>query len=129
MTRVYPFPKCDDCGNRFDHRDERARVRDWGKVCPLCHALNHGDIRWAIKNDCNGVFEEREDRAEAIAVCAEEYGPRVGCYVVPAVLVQISEDFHAYRAMHADWTEDEREARRLSSWRREIVMAIRARAA
>lgn len=134
MTRRSAFPKCQRCDNRFARKDERALVYKDSLVCPLCIAFTLGTTFWAIKNNCNGVFEVRDTRAEAIEVCKEEYDydpdHEIDAeYVVPAILITLTEDFHAQRALYAHWEENDREADRLRWARQDIVKALRARAA
>lgn len=109
MTRLSHFPTCCYCGNRFARSDPRGSLNRGHDICPLCRALNHGQSRWVVKNDCNGPFADFDTRVKADHICERDY-PGLDCYVVPGVLVTDAVD--AQRAVGMGFEESEREERR-----------------
>jgi hypothetical protein len=67
-----------------------------------------GNYSWAVKNDCNGIFETYDTRREAKAGLVFDYGnPDMDCYIVPCVVLEVPDDGTA--RFYADYAEAERE--------------------
>ena len=69
----------------------------------LYDAMLLAKTEWAVKNDCNGVFETRPRRAEAKKLLETQYAG-IGAYVVPVKIIEITDDFEIF---HANAQEDE----------------------
>jgi hypothetical protein len=139
------LPKCDDCGFRFDPKDPRARKpTEYGARCALCEAFYNGTIwspPWAMKNDCNGLFDDQIyfTKAEAEAdwdshspiwrewrnACGEPDGK-----VVPVVVIEIPENHPAYFRAMCENQEREEQNRdyeaRLATDRGRIIGALQS---
>lgn len=58
-------------------------------------AMLLAQTEWAIKNDCNGIFETRPRRAEAQKVLAEQYAG-IGAYIVPVKAIEITDPMEIF---------------------------------
>ena len=119
------FPKCDDCGNRFDHSDQRGSTLPGYTLCPLCRALLPTfSCEWSVKNDCNGIFETFPRRNLARAALERDYAD-AGCYVVPSITLEIPDVGSTHWGLHHE--ENRRERDDMEAARRDIVAALRGR--
>lgn len=97
---------CDWCEHWFDAKDRRAHIPvppdpRYSPRCPACTIMSlQGDEAWAISNDCNGIFEVTDTRAQAVAKLVDYEG--ADCEVIPVrVYVDESRDMR-------EWVEQRR---------------------
>jgi hypothetical protein len=139
-----PLPRCESCGFLFDPKDPRAQAPGkWGQRCPLCEAMRQGvhrSLAFAMRNDCQGLFDDVFSSPAAAAEKWDREDPDWRNWrnangepdgrIVPVVLLQVPDDHE--EAFYARCEGEDRDASR-HRWRDEerqrVVAAIAARAA